>query len=603
MRTLKNILLSFLCTLFFPDFICRSVLAFSNSWLSALLMALLFLLFRHADGQNFPLRMKIFSLAPAFIFSALTAFGYRLEILENINFTDIRMLAAVLLYTCVFSAAICSVWNYLEENEENFALNSCSGFAAKADRVICWIVRHRIVMAAVMLLLWLPCYLSVFPGNFRYDAAAEFRQYTDGYSGDFPLLHSFITIRLLNFFYGITQSYNTGIAVYTIVQMVLLSLLFSQIIHTLDRQHINRFVLFVLLVYYSVFPAIHLLVTCNVRDVMFSGMLVWSVFLIYRMAMDYKKFMANIFNPFLLALVLVLTLLSRNNNTGAVMPAALAVVCLAVAFAAGRDSIRGSAVFAATAMGGYFLISAALTAACQPLVPAQTGSALSLFCQSLARSYYADGENWPQQDIEAFRRYFPAGDPYYVPENADSTKFVIQVPEDEKDEFMQFWLKKGREYPTVYLNAVLANTRQMWFPDVIVDGYNEAGKSAFREYEKCYFTFSDSIEKPGTLDSLLPQVHSFYENIGLFVSFEKVPVVSMLFSIGFHFWLLINCCFYVEYRKCRRLRLPLLILLGYCIISAFVPLVLLRYFAALFFAFPLITAFAIQPKSATDCQF
>jgi hypothetical protein len=93
-----------------------------------------------------------------------------------------------------------------------------------------------------------------------------------------------------------------------------------------------------------------------------------------------------------------------------------------------------------------------------------------------------------------------------------------------------------------------------------------------------------------------PKVREYYKNIGLYISFEKIPIISMFFSIGFQFCIVLNCVFYIGYRRCKYLYLPVAIVLGYTIISAFLPLVLLRYFAMLFFAFPMTVVFTIQPS-------
>ena len=160
-------------------------------------------------------------------------------------------------------------------------------------------------------------------------------------------------------------------------------------------------------------------------------------------------------------------------------------------------------------------------------------------------------------------------------------------------EFLVFWCKMGLKHSGCYLDAILDNTKQMWFPGCVVDGYNESG--IYEGYDKCYYSFNERIAKPGTHMQYFPKVREFYTDIGLYISFEKIPVVSMLFSIGFQFWFLLNSLFYVVYRRCKGLYLPLVLITGYMLISAFVPLVLLRYFAGIFFAFPMILVFTFQP--------
>lgn len=595
MKTIVNLTISFIGALLFPHFICNNSLRITNSIVCVVIMGVIFLLLQRQNGHGHSMRLKLLSGIFGIILSLFTSFGCRLGEQHSIPFFDIKLIAAVLIYGYIYAAAVRSIWLFLERKEKTLAEQQYSErFVQSADRIANAVLSRPVLIFIIMLACWAPCYISTYPGGFRYDASAEFIQYYQGYNGDFPLLHSFIITRLIIYAHHFTQSCNTGVAIYTVTQMLALGALFTNIIYTLKKQNINRFVLCMLAVYYAAFPAIHLLVTCTVRDVMFSGLVTYLVFLLYITALDPKAFMSKTSNAVKLAVVPVLALLSRNNNAGIAAPIALAAVSAAVVFICRKDNLKNAVIFLFVSIGSYLALSAGLSYACRPFTPANPGSALAVCSQSLVRSYFADGENWPEEDLGLFEEFFDTENLTYVAENADPTKFNLTIAQGKTGEFIKFWLKKGIEYPSVYLNAILANSRQMWFPDVVVNGYNQAGK--FVSYDKCYFTFADSINEPAVLAGYLPQVRSFYKQIGLMLSFEKIPVVSMLFSIGFHFWLLLNCCFYAVYRRCRHLYLPLLVLLMYAVISSFVPLVLLRYFSALFFAFPMVAAFTLQPE-------
>lgn len=594
---MKQILLlafSLLCTILFPTFINNTTLQFSNSLFSVLFFAALYLFVRYAYSKKFSRRMFIFTHVLGFLFSVMTAFGYSLEHQGFIDFLNIPLILSIFAYTHVFSLLLCIFWTFIEKAEPHLFKQQYPASLSKIVLFINKLFDKPYFMILILLLCWLPCYISTFPGGFRYDATEEFEQLLKGFSGDFPLLHSFIITRLLSIFYTLTGSYNVGIAIYTILQMLILSAMFVHILTTLYKSKTNNILLVILFVYYALFPVIHLLVTCTVRDVLFSGLLTYCVFLFYQMTLHRDCFMKSPKKVIALGLVLVLTLLSRNNNIGLILPAILAAISIAVFLFAGKQNRKGALVFLGTVIGSYLIASLLLVQFCQPLTPANKGSAFSLVSQCMVRAYMTTGEQWPEKDVERFEKYISTENLAYVAENGDSTKWHLRS--FYSADFIRFFAKIGVKYPGTYMNAILANTRQMWFPPAIVDGYQESNISSYSSYDKCYFSFSDKIASPGTHQQYLPTVREFYKNIGLMISFEKIPVISMLFSIGFHFWALLNCIFYIEYRKCRYLRLPLLILLGYTLISAFVPLVLLRYFSALFFAFPLIVAFFLQPS-------
>lgn len=588
-RKICIVCISFIATILFPIFICDNTLLFSNSIFSVIFFAILYVFLDKNCQKSISLRLKKYTLVLGFLLSIMTAFGYYLEIYKEIPIKNVWLIAAICVYAYIYSIIIQSLWRFIDK------------FDAISDgkvTIVSKILSNPYIVFLIIFICWIPCYISTYPGNYIYDATAEFEQSIYGYSGDFPLLHSFVIIKILSVFYKLTGSYNLGIAFYTIVQMILLSILFTHIICTFYKQKINRNVLFVLLVYYAIFPSIHMLVTCTVRDVMFSGLLTYSMFLMYKMSVDYINFWKSKKSICTLAIILTLTLLSRNNNTRIIMPIVLLSICFIIIILNKKVNIKKSLLFCVVLLGSYLTTQLVLTLSCQPLIPAQTNSSLSLLSQSIVRTYVQTKDNWSDEDIVEFNKYVNMNGINYVAENADSTKWALSVTEDNKNQFFKFWLKKGLEYPGIYIDAILANSRQMWFPGTIVDGYNEYG--LYAGYEKCYFSFTDSIGHPGTLKLYLPSVRSFYKDIGLMISFEKIPIISMMFSIGFHFWTLLNCVFYVLYKRCYKLLLPLMIILGYTIISAFVPLVLLRYFSALFFVFPIVMAFSIYPETLCE---
>lgn len=598
MEWAKKAALAVAGTMLFPVFVSDEGVGFSNSIFSILLVCLILLLLKYTEKQTYSIRMKKISWIPGTLFSAMTAFGYALENTGEIPFGNVFYIASVVLYAYFFSLLLRVLWSWLEKidfslTEKRFGCKIYEKSAIAIDALF----SRPIFPVLVILLLWLPCFISSFPGNFKYDATREYNQVVEGYNGNFPMLHSVLIIGTISFAHKLTGSYNAGIAVYTVAQMVLLAAMFGHILWDLYKQRVNKILLGAVVLYAAAFPAIHLLVTCTVRDVLFSGLITYTMFLFYQFARDKVDFLKSPGRPIALGVVFALTLLSRNNNAGLVMLAIVAAVCVAVWLFAGKENRKGAKFFCASSVLSYVLVFAVLFCICQPYSRSSTTGSLSLATQPLARAYFMENEKWTEEDKETFRTYFDVDNLVYIPENADSTKGMLDLSAENFLGFVPFWIKMGLKCPESYLEAVLANTRQMWFPGCVVDGYQEYGIPSYDTYDKCYFNFTDEINTPGTHMGLLPGVREFYTDISMMISFEKVPILSMLFSIGFQFWLLINCCAYIAYRRCRWAYLPLAILLGYAVMSSFVPLVLLRYFAGLFFAFPLVLCFTMQPSA------
>jgi len=595
---MAQIICAGLSTLFFPVLISDSSLMFSNSMFSVLLFGALFLLLRRAGALPADRRLTGFTHALGFLFSLMTAYGYALEHLGAIPYLSLALNVSILLYTHIFAQMLALLFQAAKRNEPRLlsAQMPSGRFAAFFCRFCARLFEKPFLLPSLFLLCWAPCYISTFPGNLIYDASYEYYQLANGFTRSFPLLHSAIITRLFSASEHFTGSVNAGVAVYIVAQMLLMAQLFSHIVRRFRAQGLHPALLGVMILYYAAFPVIHLLVTCTTRDVLFSALLTWLVYLFYCLGSDTDRFMSSGKNVVLLAAVLVFTLLARNNNSGPLAALLLLFVCGLVCLFHGRKHIRRSIMFIASALGLFWSVSAALAMLCQPLYDSPPSSSMSMLAQPIVRAYTLHADEWSPEDRAAFESFFTMETLEYVPQNADPAKGNLQVRYANLREFIALWIRIGLRHPACYLDAVLENTRQMWFPSSIPDGYNVRGM--YPGYDKCYFYFGRYVEEIGSRLNLLPAVFSFYEKIGLMISYEKLPVVSMFFSIGSQIWLLLYCVFYAAYRKCRPLLWPLMIICVYTICCAFVPLVLLRYFGALFFVFPMILVFSLCPSVA-----
>ena len=597
MKSILYLALALICVICWPVWISDTTLAFSNSILSvAVFAALLWILCLDARTTS-DRRLKRYTLTLGLLFSLMTAFGHAIEQFGRVPYESGRFWFAILVFSWVFSAVLRLVWQGVFSVEAQLEGGKCLPGWMNA---VCRRMFARMWLpAAVLLMCWLPCYLAVFPGNFVYDATEEYYQITYGYDGDFPMLHSALIVRILAYARALTGSYNVGIAIYTIVQMVLLALMFAYILRWFFCEDMHPALLLAGLVYYALFPVIAMLTTCTVRDVLFSALLVLTIFLLYQLRRNPTAFFASKFRAALLGIVLVTTCYARNNNAGMLFGVLLALAGLMIICLAGKRNRHGAMIFLSTAVSCCVVLSVSLSILCRPMNPPTGGAAISLLTQSINRAYTQKKENWTEQEKETFHAFFEDADHiYYNPVNGDSTKFNYLGEEEDLGRFLRFWAQIGRKYPACYADAILANTSQMWFPDSVVDGYSYSDPEFMRRYEKSYFNLEEIIDSPGEHVGLLPGVLAFYNAIAQKISFEKIPVISMLFSIGFQFWVLLNAWFMARYRKARAVGLALGLLLLYMICSAFTPLVLLRYYAAVFFAVPVILILTIQMKKS-----
>lgn len=584
-----NMIWALASAMLFSKFVCDNTLRYSNSMLPIVVLITIYM-FLKKGSQTGDKRKAICTHILGFLFASMISMGYSLDVNKTVFFAWQPI--CVILYTHNIAVLLGLLWTFLEKANEK--LNNSS-----QNRRVYIIFRYPILIWTILVLCWVPVFLADFPGGFRYDAMIELAQRVDGYNGNMPLLHSLIVTRLIPFMYGITGSWNAGIVVYVIIQMVLSGIMYTNILRYLYKRGINKDLLFMLLVICGGFPVIQMLVVQEVRDVMFSLLLTYTIFLIYVMVKDKNYFWGNIRYPLKLGIFIILTIYARNNNTGIVMPIILIGVVITISVINIKKYAKGVMIFAGSSLVLYVAMGVLLAVLCQPYNKASSlTQSLSVMTQPLVRAY-VNNDDWTAEEISELEKYYDLDTICYYPENADYTKNNLKLS-NNFGEFFKFWCKIGAKHPRDYVDGILATSQNMWFPASVVDGYNKSGvegyKYGYDKLDKCYLYIGDYVEYPAIHRSYWPSLLKFYTNLGVNLSFEKVPVISMMFSIGFWFWFVLNLVFYLIYRKDKKMLCLVGIILIYMLISSFVPLVLLRYYAAVFLAIPLLIVFTLQPE-------
>lgn len=382
MSNLVNIIWAFISTLLFPIFISDNTIEFSNSVFSLFLFLILYGILWGNSKQTKDKRLRIFTHILGFILAFMISAGNSLDEYGSVPFRNLAI--SIFMFTHIIAEFLSLIWKLLIEFEEKIKKYvPKSRMTITIGKIMTWFIDHPHMITIVLLLCWLPCFAADYPGGFRYDATRELNQVENGYDGNYPLLHSVIITRLLPALFNITGSYNTGIAVYVIIQMIMIACMYTHIIYTFGKRNVNKNFLLIVLLYCGCFPVIQILVVQEVRDVLFSALLMYAMFLFYLMVSDKDAFWGSTFKPILLGIVLVLALLARNNNAGLVMNIVIVVVSAIIWYVNRKNHMRGATIFAVTSLVSYFLLGTILVALCQPLTSANTGSALSIMSQPI----------------------------------------------------------------------------------------------------------------------------------------------------------------------------------------------------------------------------
>ncbi len=432
----------------------------------------------------------------------------------------------------------------------------------------------------VIFICWIPVFLAFYPGAFVYDAQDEYVQVaTRTFTTHHPLMHVLLLGGSVCFGNKFLGSYNAGIALYTLFQMIVLSGVFAYTVSYLRNRLANKWCMAITLVY-GLFPIFPMYAVCSAKDTLFNG--AFLVMLIQMCKNSRKKHDIAIF-----IVASVCMMLLRNNGVIAYAALSLGIVVLAII----RYKKTRFFVYIATCMLFSLVLYKGVDKTLILVLHADDSESQELLTvpiQQLARTYKYSPEVFSDEEKEILFSYIPedalAG---YDADLSDLVKanFNNARYSENSSEFLRLWGSTFLKKPVTYLNAWLMTSYGYWYPDTVINVYGGQQRFTYQYVDSSYFGFE--TELPGERDSKFPWLEEQYRKMSLELYQQNVPGISMLFSPGFMFWLFMGCFLITIYKKQYERILPMtaLLLLWGTVIPG--PTFLVRYVLILWFAAPL----------------
>lgn len=431
---------------------------------------------------------------------------------------------------------------------------------------------------AVILLCWLPVFLAYYPSVFAYDAEGQLYQVlAHDYSTHHPLLHTLflgVFFRLGDILPG---SYPAGMALHSIMQMLLMAAVFGYALARLAAKRIPAALWTILLLFYALFPTNSVLALSTTKDVLFSALVLLYTLSVYEMA-DGSDSGPTRKNWLLYTLWTVLLLLFRNNALYALL-LTIPVVCFLLLRKKAQSAIpwRRYLVFTVLALALFVAGNMALKTA----LHARNGSPremLSIPLQQMARTRVKAEETLSDDMRRELDQYLPSEWVFaaYNPYLADPVKNRAVI-HDNPAGLIKTWVRLGLKHPQIYIDAFLDTSVGYWFLEDRTHAqiYGLGSESGFGYLSTDTRTMPAGFEIPQ--QSRLPKLRVWMERIVSDNRYQNIPVVRILFAPAFYWWLL---CLYIAvilYRRDYPLLLPAVFPVCYYLTLLLSPAVLVRY--------------------------
>lgn len=532
-------------------------LAYSNSFISVLLFLfsaiLLKQVFEKLDFKD--KRGVVLSLLFSALFSFSLLVGKQLQTVENCDFKSAPLWINLLVLSFYFQGLILFLLQFFKKQQEKWKENA----GGERDNLkFSW--KSMMLKSMLLFVCWLPVFLAFYPGAFVYDAQDEFVQVASReFTTHHPLIHVLLLGGSVCFGNKFFDSYNLGIAIYTIFQMSLLAFILAYSLEFIKRylwvsEKQRKVIQFGGLIFYGFFPIFPMYAVCSSKDTLFHGFLLLLILCMLEGYLRRNKGKNNLWIGILLSSVCVL--LFRKN---AVYAYFLMMMIFLIVTVMKKNSKWMKQMF--LCMLFALLIYKGVDESLVRLVDAsdiENQELLTVPIQQLARTYCYDPDVFSKEDLLLLFEYIPEEIlKVYDADLSDLLKanFSNQRYSKNPKEFLGLWFRYGCKKPLTYINAWLMTSYGYWYPDTLNNVYGGQDRFTFQYGESSYFGFE--TELPGERESKIPWLEEQYRKISLEIYQQKVPVISMLFSQGFLFWFFAFVILSSIYRKEYFLLLPL----------------------------------------------
>ena len=454
----------------------------------------------------------------------------------------------------------------------------------------------------LILLAWLPVWLAYYPGLWNYDPWQVDQVIEGVYSKHHPLLHTL----LLGGLYRIgwqNKDPKTGLILYIMIQSGIMAAVFAYTRTYIAKREGQGCLEILTLLFFALFPVNSILAISTTKDVLFSGFFLLLI-VVMKQYLDHAANGEKRSLPLglILCVLIVLVILFRNNAKYAIMINA----CICFALSLKRHLRPKIGFLLCVSIVAATLCDGALTRA----LDAKDGSireVLSVPCQQQARIYSElknqeeDGMPLQEKDYEAMRRISDFNlnvtnkwdiNGYYNKKIADYAKDRLCI--QNQDELLRFLKLSGWlfvRYPLISLDSFLLLTKGYWYiGDVSHSEIYGKGTPSGKGYLITEIYPGYGITRESKMPVLFRALEELFSNN----SYQKIPLVSLLFSPAFYFWLQLFCLFVFLSRKRYDYIALSSLIIAYYTTLLLGPCVLIRY------AYPLVVTAPVYLSAYRD---
>lgn len=513
--------------------------------------------------------------------------GYQLENQSRINLADKNAMYIMALIMVVLTVDAKHVWDnytstfYGEKLMGLFRLDKYRANYGKSDKKSRFVQNWILMMA-----LNIPVLLGTFPGFFVYDAQDELNEVlTRTFTTHHPLLHVLLLGGTIALVHKITGSWNAGIFLYILLQMMVITAIFAYVTDYLYQKKLGKTGNLITCLYYGLFPTIVMFTLCSSKDGLFGAFLLLLTVFLFQMVEDLEGFLSSRSKVVLFISSAVLMPLFRHNGFYAYL------VFVPFALFYFRKKIKSFVTPMLLIPVALYLIISGLFSGILSSEGTHHQEMLTVPIMQMARVYTYEPDIMTQEEKELLTSYIPEENlKLYTPRVSDMVKvgFDNELYEKDSKSFWKLWKSLLVRKPMTYLNAWFLTSYGYWYPASVMNVYQGNTVFTFTYEDSSYFGYE--VEAPGHRASLIPALDSLYRYLSIGSFQQDAPVLALLFKPGCILLIYMFVLFYRLSRKSFSGVLPFMPMILTFLTVLLGPTYLVRYVVYLWTSLPLLLA-------------
>ncbi len=384
----------------------------------------------------------------------------------------------------------------------------------------------------IIILGWLPYFLSYFPGTISPDSLREISFVLN----DFKNLSDHHTVAHILFIAGpiklglkLFGNINYGIALATIFQMIIMALIFSYLIKFLYSRNIKKWILGLILAYFTFVPMHAYYSIVMWKDVLFAGCLLLLTVQTIKL-IEKKDIKLENCIPFIITSIF--TIFFRNNAIY------MYFIYTIFAFILLRKHYKRLILIFLIIFGFYFSVKGPVFNYLH-ISKSASSEYIGIPLQQVGRMAVKNVE-FTEDEQKLLNKLMPIKDmkKEYKPISSDGIKFSkkynMEVFNENKMEYLKLWLKLVLKHPAIATEAYFTSTLGYYYPGV------QYWTIAYEVYENDLGIYTS------------PKISPYIQNLTRKLEDRNLPIVTITWSIGLCFWIIAIFTYLSVYRKNKK---------------------------------------------------